>query len=125
MLLGVIADDFTGAADVGNTLAQAGMATRLYIGDSAIGGNAQAGVVALKSRALPPAEAVALSLAALDRLLAAGCRQILFDLRLNGRWKYWSSCGGAGWAIGLPQRGRLSGVSCSGPNGLSRSPVCR
>ena len=38
----------------------------------------QAGVVALKSRSIPAAEAVALSLAALDWLRAQGCRQFYF-----------------------------------------------
>lgn len=38
----------------------------------------EAGIVALKSRTMPPAEAVALSLAALRWLQAQGCRQILF-----------------------------------------------
>jgi len=38
----------------------------------------EAGIVALKSRTIPPAEAVAQSLAALTWLQAQGCRQILF-----------------------------------------------
>ena len=38
----------------------------------------QAGIVALKSRSVPAADAVAQSLAALDWLLAQGCQQILF-----------------------------------------------
>jgi uncharacterized protein YgbK (DUF1537 family) len=40
--------------------------------------SAEAGVVALKSRTIPAAEAVAQSLAALDWLRAQGCRQFLF-----------------------------------------------
>ncbi len=84
MLLGCIADDFTGASDLANTLARgvdgAGMATIQFIGvpDGPAPASCEAGVVALKSRSIPAAEAVAQSLAALDWLLAQGARQILF-----------------------------------------------
>jgi uncharacterized protein YgbK (DUF1537 family) len=80
MLLGCIADDFTGASDLANTLAKGGMATTQFVGvpDGPAGAACEAGVVALKSRTIPAAEAVAQSLAALDWLLAQGCRQILF-----------------------------------------------
>ena len=68
MLLGAIADDFTGASDLANTLAKGGMATFLYAGVPARPADAAAaaGVVALKSRTIPAADAVAQSLAALD-----------------------------------------------------------
>ena len=79
MLLGVIADDFTGASDIANTLARQGMATTLLttmqVRDLAW---AEAGVVALKSRSIAPAEAVAQSLAALAFLQGLGCRQFVF-----------------------------------------------
>lgn len=85
MLIGVIADDFTGASDIGVTLAkglpgEGGLNTALYMGipDSPAEPGIDAGVIALKSRSLPAAEAVASSLAACDWLLAQGCRQILF-----------------------------------------------
>ena len=78
MLLGCIADDFTGAGDVANTLAREGMRTRLFVGAQGPFAACDAGVVALKTRSVPAAEAVAQSLAAAERLLAAGCRQILF-----------------------------------------------
>lgn len=80
MLLGCIADDFTGGGDIANTLARGGMATTLYCGtpDDAASPEVEAGVVALKSRTIPPQEAVARSLIALDWLLAQGCRQIVF-----------------------------------------------
>ncbi len=79
MLLGCIADDFTGAGDLANTLARGGMHTRMFIGvpDGDMG-ECDAGVIALKSRSIPAAEAVAQSLAALERLRRAGCRQFLF-----------------------------------------------
>jgi uncharacterized protein YgbK (DUF1537 family) len=80
MLLGVIADDFTGASDVGNTLARGGMAVTQFVGVPArdAGAGCEAGVVSLKTRTIAPAEAVAQSLTACDWLLAQGCRQILF-----------------------------------------------
>ena len=80
MLLGCIADDFTGASDLANTLAQGGMRVVQYVGtpDAPPAAEVQAGVVALKSRTIPAAAAVAQSLAALDWLRAAGCSQILF-----------------------------------------------
>ena len=79
MLLGCIADDFTGAGDLGNTLAKGGMRTRIFVGIPA--GNVRAcdaGVIALKSRSVPASDAVAQSLAALDSLREAGCTQFLF-----------------------------------------------
>ncbi|MCB8836904.1 3-oxo-tetronate kinase [Aurantimonas sp. VKM B-3413] len=80
MLLGCIGDDFTGSSDLANTLAKRGMRVVQYCGVP--GGNAdatvEAGVVALKSRTIPVADAVAKSLDALDWLAAQGCRQFLF-----------------------------------------------
>ena len=75
-ILGVIADDFTGATDVAGMLVQAGMGALLTIGvpDRAASLDSQAVVVALKSRTAPVADAVRESLAALVRLRAAGCR---------------------------------------------------
>lgn len=80
MLLGCIADDFTGASDLANTLAKGGMATTQFVGvpETEASASCEAGVIALKSRTIAPAEAVSQSLAALDWLLAQGCRQIMF-----------------------------------------------
>ncbi|MEL7127887.1 MAG: four-carbon acid sugar kinase family protein, partial [Pseudomonadota bacterium] len=80
MLLGCIGDDFTGSSDLANTLAKGGMRTVQYTGipDTPAGADVQAGVVALKSRSIPPEDAVAQSLAALTWLQAQGCRQIFF-----------------------------------------------
>lgn len=81
MLLGVIADDMTGATDVALMLNRAGMRTVQVIGAPAANGvlpQADAVVVALKSRTNPVSEAVAQSLAACEALLAGGARQILF-----------------------------------------------
>src|SRR5579863_1425249 len=79
MILGVIADDFTGASDVASMLARGGMQAELLIGLPADKDVAcEAGVVALKSRSIPAADAVHQSLAALAWLQLQGCRQILF-----------------------------------------------
>jgi 3-dehydrotetronate 4-kinase len=85
MLLGVIADDFTGASDIANTLAkglpgQGGLHVAQFMGvpKDPIETSVEAGVVSLKSRSIPAAEAVRQSLDALDWLLAQGCEQIVF-----------------------------------------------
>ncbi|KVC48080.1 hypothetical protein WI72_29155 [Burkholderia ubonensis] len=83
-LLGCIADDFTGATDLANMLVKSGMRTVQTIGvpagdaarEAAL--DADAIVVALKSRTIPAADAVAQSLAALEWLRAQGCRQFFF-----------------------------------------------
>ena len=81
-LLGCIADDFTGATDLANMLVRGGMRTVQSIGipsaEVAAGLDADAIVIALKSRTTPVAEAVEESLAALEWLQARGCEQIFF-----------------------------------------------
>jgi uncharacterized protein YgbK (DUF1537 family) len=81
MILGCIADDFTGATDLANTLVRHGMRSVQLIGvpdaDTVLD-DVDAVVVALKSRTAPVDEAVAESLAALEWLRAAGCRQYFF-----------------------------------------------
>jgi uncharacterized protein YgbK (DUF1537 family) len=81
MLLGVIADDLTGATDVALMLAREGMRVVQTVGVPASAAalpDADAVVVSLKSRTNPAAEAVAWSLASCEALLGAGARQILF-----------------------------------------------
>ena len=83
MILGVIADDFTGATDVASMLVREGMRTVQVIGvpDGPLQSDAlqaEAVVVALKSRTIAAADAVAQSLAACVQLKAAGARQIYF-----------------------------------------------
>ena len=78
-LLGCIADDFTGATDLANTLVKGGMTAVQVIGvPTGPLPEADVVIVALKSRTAPVAEAVADSLAACEALLAAGSRQIFF-----------------------------------------------
>src|SRR3954452_1009775 len=81
VLLGAIADDFTGATDLCNTLVRRGMRTVQLIDVPSPGAEvagAEAVVVALKSRTIPAAEAIEKSLSALAWLQQAGARQILF-----------------------------------------------
>lgn len=67
MLLGVIADDFTGATDIASFLVQNGLPTVQLNGvpqdETQI--NAQAAVISLKSRSCPAEQAVEQSLQAL------------------------------------------------------------
>ncbi|MBR0658257.1 3-oxo-tetronate kinase [Neoroseomonas oryzicola] len=84
LLLGCIADDFTGATDLANTLVKAGMSAVQVIGVPA--GplpEADAVIIALKIRTAPVAEAVGQSLAACDALTKAGAKQLF--------WKYCST----------------------------------
>jgi uncharacterized protein YgbK (DUF1537 family) len=80
MYLGVIADDFTGASDIANTLAKGGLATRQYFGipRTKEDGDWTAGVISLKSRSIGAHDAVRQSLASLAWLKEQGCRQFIF-----------------------------------------------
>ena len=81
MLLGAIADDLTGATDLSLMLARNGMRTVQYIGVPPEGtgfADAEAVVVALKSRTIPAAQAVEQTLLAAKSLLAAGAEQLIF-----------------------------------------------
>ena len=88
MLLGCIADDFTGATDLANNLVRAGMRVMQMIGvpdhPLSFGAGARddrdvdAIVIALKSRTASPQDAVGQSLHALSWLRAQGARQIYF-----------------------------------------------
>lgn len=84
LLLGCIADDFTGATDLANTLVKGGMSAVQVIGvpDGPLP-EADAVIVALKIRTVPAAEAVVQALAACDALTSAGARQVF--------WKYCST----------------------------------
>lgn len=78
MLLGVIADDFTGATDIAGFLVANGVSTTQIIGvppdDLKVA--AEAVVISLKSRSCPADQAVAESLAALAWLRRQGCTQV-------------------------------------------------
>ncbi|SDW49677.1 3-oxo-tetronate kinase [Roseicitreum antarcticum] len=80
MIVGAIGDDFTGSSDLGLMLSAGGMRTVQYVGvpEEAAAHDVDAGIVALKTRSVPVAEAVAQSRAALRWLKAQGARTILF-----------------------------------------------
>ncbi len=80
-VLGCIADDFTGATDLANNLVRSGMRTVQTIGVPADAGavvQADAIVVALKSRTIAPELAIEQSLAALRWLQSQGVEQVYF-----------------------------------------------
>ena len=79
-LLGCIADDFTGATDLAGMLVKHGMRTVQMIGVPRLPppADSDAIVVALKTRTVPPRDAINTSLAALQWLREAGCRQFFF-----------------------------------------------
>ena len=87
IVLGAIADDFTGATDLANNLVRGGMrcVQRIGVPEAPLSPQEAEGlehvdaiVVALKSRSFPAEAAVADSLAALEWLRARGARQIFF-----------------------------------------------
>ena len=80
VLLGCIADDFTGATDLANNLVRAGMRVLQTIGvpSTPLEVEVDAVVVSLKSRTIAAAEAVAQSLEACTWLRAQGAQQIYF-----------------------------------------------
>ena len=83
VLLGCIADDFTGATDLANNLVRSGLRTVQTIGvpeGAALPVEADAIVVALKSRTIPASQAVAQSLQALAWLRQQGAGQIYFKV---------------------------------------------
>ncbi|KZN13986.1 3-oxo-tetronate kinase [Marinomonas sp. TW1] len=81
VLLGCIADDFTGATDLASFLVQSGMRTVQLIGvptEPVDLSNVDAIVIALKSRTLPSQQAVTQSIEALEWLKALNCEQYYF-----------------------------------------------
>ena len=75
-ILGIIADDFTGATDIAGMLVKNGMRTIQTIGlpaKATIPDDVDAVVVALKTRSIAAKDAIAQSLDALKTLQTAGC----------------------------------------------------
>jgi 3-dehydrotetronate 4-kinase len=103
--LGCIADDFTGATDLANNLVRAGMRVVQTIGvpSAPLSAHVDAVVVALKSRTITPADAVAQSLEALQWLQRGGASQIYF--------KYCSTFDSWYCADGSQQRGNIGPVT--------------
>lgn len=83
LVLGCVADDYTGASDLANTLSKAGLRTVQTIGvprDDLELPAVDAVVVALKSRSIPAADAVERSLAAARWLRGRGAGHVLFKI---------------------------------------------
>jgi len=80
LLLGCIADDFTGATDLANNLVRAGMRVVQTIGvpNAPLSAEVDAVVVALKSRTIALQDAIDQSLQALQWLQGQGAQQIYF-----------------------------------------------
>lgn len=80
MQLGVIADDYTGATDLAGMLARLGLRAVQHLGvpDQPDTTDADVVVIALKSRSIPAADAVAQSVAAARWLLDQGAPQLFF-----------------------------------------------
>lgn len=79
-MLGVIADDFTGASDIASFLVENGLRTVQMNGvpDEPLQDSVDAVVISLKSRSNPVDEAVGQSLSALHWLKQSGCTQFYF-----------------------------------------------
>ena len=83
LALGCVADDYTGASDLANTLTKAGLRTIQTIGVPEEGRalpEADAVVVALKSRSIPADQAVARSREAEAWLRARGAAHVMFKI---------------------------------------------
>ena len=105
ILLGCIADDFTGATDLANNLVRAGMRVVQTNGvpTQPLSVEVDAVVVALKSRSIPSTAAITQSLDALRWLQQAGSQQIYF--------KYCSTFDSWYGADGSDKRGNIGPVT--------------
>ena len=79
-MLGVIADDFTGASDIASFLVENGLSTVQMNGvpTQSLNSKVDAIVISLKSRSNPVNEAIEQSLRAYQWLKANGCTQFYF-----------------------------------------------
>ena len=83
LLLGAVADDYTGASDLANTLSRNGLSTVQTIGVPAAGfeaGDAEAIVIALKIRSVEAPRAVAAATAGYDWLVSRGTRHVMYKI---------------------------------------------
>ena len=83
LLLGAVADDYTGASDLANTLTRNGLSTIQTIGVPAADlnlGDAEAVVIALKIRSVEATRAVAAAVAAYDWLAARHARHVMYKI---------------------------------------------
>ena len=82
LLLGAVADDYTGASDLANTLSRNGLSTIQTIGVPRAGfeAYAEAIVVALKIRSIEATHAVAAAIAGYDWLVSRGARHVIYKI---------------------------------------------
>ena len=83
LLMGAIADDYTGASDLANTLTRNGLSTIQTIGVPAAAfdvGQVDAVVVALKIRSVAAHFAIEAAAAAYDGLVARGARHVMYKI---------------------------------------------
>jgi uncharacterized protein YgbK (DUF1537 family) len=82
ILLGCVADDYTGASDLANTLTRNGLRTVQTIGvpEQDIADGVDAVVVSLKSRSIPAAQAVDAARSASRWLRAQGAAHVMFKI---------------------------------------------
>ena len=127
LLLGAVADDYTGASDLANTLNRNGLSTIQTIGVPAPGlevDDAEAIVVALKIRSVEASQAVEAATAAYDWLNARGAKHVMYKVcstfELDRRGQYRAG-GGRSWRESA-WRLRSGDTSLSGnrPHRLSR-----
>ncbi|MEZ5924081.1 MAG: four-carbon acid sugar kinase family protein [Hyphomicrobiaceae bacterium] len=79
LLLGAIADDLTGGIELASMLVAQGVRTGFGIGPAAsLVEDAEAQVIALKTRVIPADEAVTAVLGGAERLITRGARQVFF-----------------------------------------------
>ena len=85
LLLGCVADDFTGAGDIASFLTRGGLRTILISGipaDGDIPKDADAVVISLKSRTAPVREAVRDTLESIRSLETSGCERFYINIVL-------------------------------------------
>ncbi|VDZ65345.1 Uncharacterized protein conserved in bacteria [Serratia odorifera] len=130
MLLGVIADDFTGATDIASFLVENGLPTVQLNGvpqdDSPLA--AQAVVIGLKSRSCPVEQAVEQSLQALAWLQRQGCQQFYFKYCSTFDSTTQGNIGPvyrrAAQRVGRKPDGDFTCTAGERPHGISRLSVC-
>ena len=131
LLLGAVADDYTGASDLANTLNRNGLSTIQTIGVPASGlkvDDAEAIVVALKIRSIEASQAVEAATAAYDWLSARGAKHVMYKVCSTFDSTDAGNIGPVADALGQGAR-RLrfgdAGLSGDRPDCLSRTSVRR
>src|SRR6201986_5041189 len=118
LLLGAVADDYTGASDLANTLNRNGLSTIQTIGVPASGlkvDDAEAIVVALKIRSIEARQAVEAAAAAYDWLSARGARHVMYKVCSTFDSTDAGNIGPVADALGAKARGGCALVSPAFP----------